>query len=63
MLILQGEYDVAAPVKNGTYMKETYPARVTLAIVPNAGHAMLAEQSAIIAEHVISYLGRHPIVR
>ena len=63
MLILQGEYDVAAPVENGTYMKETYPDRVTMAVVPDAGHAMLAEQPAFIIEHVISYLGQHPIVR
>jgi pimeloyl-ACP methyl ester carboxylesterase len=63
MLILNGQYDVAAPVKNATYMKKTYPDRVTLVVVPDAGHAMLAEQPAFIIEHVISYLGRHPIVR
>ena len=61
MLILQGQYDVAAPVSNGTYMKKTYPDRVTMAVVPNAGHAMLAEQPAFIIEQVISYLGKHPI--
>ena len=63
MLILNGEYDVAAPVENATYMKKTYPDRVTLFVVPDAGHAMLAEQPAFIIEHVISYLGQHPIVR
>jgi len=63
MLILQGQYDVAAPVSDGTYMKKTYPDRVTLGVVPDAGHAMLAEQPAFIADHVISYLGQHPIVR
>jgi pimeloyl-ACP methyl ester carboxylesterase len=63
MLILQGEYDVAAPVENGTYMKKTYPDRVTMGVVPDAGHAMLAEQPAFIADHMISYLGQHPIAR
>lgn len=63
MLILQGEYDVAAPVENATSMKEAYPERVTLFVVPDAGHAMLAEQPEFIAEHVISYLDQHPIVR
>jgi pimeloyl-ACP methyl ester carboxylesterase len=63
MLILNGEYDVAAPVENATYMKKTYPDRVTLVVVPDAGHAMLAEQPAFIIEHVISYLDQHPIVR
>ncbi len=63
MLILNGEYDVAAPVENATYMKKTYPDRVTLVVVPDAGHAMLAEQPAFIIEHLISYLGQHPIVR
>ncbi|MFC1576545.1 alpha/beta fold hydrolase [Candidatus Omnitrophota bacterium] len=61
MLILQGQYDVAAPVSNGTYMKKTYPDRVTLGVVPDAGHAMLAEQPAFINDQVISYLGKHPI--
>ena len=45
-----------------TYMKKTYPDRVTLLEVPDAGHAMLAEQPEFIAEHMISYLTRHPIV-
>lgn len=61
MLILNGEYDVAAPLENATYMKKTYPDRVTLIKVPDAGHAMLAEQPEFIAEHIISYLGKHPI--
>jgi len=61
MLILQGEYDAAAPIENGTYMKETYLDRVTLGVVPDAGHAMLAEQPAFICNHVISYLGQYPI--
>jgi len=47
---------------NVTYMKKTYPDRVTLLEVPDAGHAMLAEQPEFIAEHMISYLTRHPIV-
>lgn len=62
MLILNGEYDVAAPFENATYMKKTYPNRVTLFKVPDAGHAMLAEQPEFIAEHMISYLSQHPIV-
>ena len=62
MLILNGEYDVAAPLENATYMKKTYPDRVTLIKVPDAGHAMLAEQPGFIAEHMISYLSQHPVV-
>ncbi len=63
MLILQGKEDKAAPVKNAVQMKEEYPNRVTLHIVPDAGHAMLAEQPKFIIDHVIPYLRRHPIVR
>ena len=63
MLILNGEYDVAAPVANATYMKETYPNRVTVFTVPNAGHAMLAEQPEFITDHVISYLKKYQIIR
>ncbi|MFC1579829.1 alpha/beta fold hydrolase [Thermodesulfobacteriota bacterium] len=62
MLILNGQYDVAAPIENATFMKKTYPDRVTLVVVPDAGHAMLAEQPAFIINHVISYLEQHPIV-
>lgn len=63
MLILNGQYDAAAPIENAKYMKKTYPERVTLFEVPNAGHAMLAEQPAFISDHVISYLGRHSGIR
>lgn len=63
MLILNGQNDVAAPVANAKYMKKTYPDRVTMVVVPNAGHAMLAEQPQFIIDQVIPYLGQHPIVR
>lgn len=63
MLILNGEYDVAAPVANATYMKKTYPDRVTVFKVPNAGHAMLAEQPEFITDHIISYLKKYPVIR
>jgi len=63
MLVMQGEYDIAAPIENGTYLQETYPDRVTLIVVPDAGHAMLAEQVEFIGDHVISYLGENPIDR
>lgn len=61
MLILNGQDDVAAPIEDAEFMKKTYPDRVTLFEVPNAGHAMLAEQPAFILDHVIPYLGQHPI--
>jgi pimeloyl-ACP methyl ester carboxylesterase len=61
MLIFQGEYDVAAPKENACYMKKTYQDRVTLIMLENAGHAMLAEQPDVIARHTISYLRQHQI--
>ncbi len=62
MLILNGDNDKAAPVSNAEYMKKTYPDRVTMAVVQNAGHAMLAEQPEFIIDQVISYLEQHQIV-
>ncbi|WP_163350205.1 alpha/beta fold hydrolase [Desulfovibrio sp. JC010] len=59
MLILNGQYDVAAPMANAQYMKKTYPDRVTLFEVPDAGHAMLAEQPVFISKHVIKYLRQY----
>jgi pimeloyl-ACP methyl ester carboxylesterase len=63
MLVLQGQYDVAAPVSNGTYMKETYPDRVTMAVVPDAGHAMLAEQTEFIFDQMLKWFKLHPIAQ
>ncbi|MFC2107220.1 alpha/beta fold hydrolase [Bacteroidota bacterium] len=63
MLILNGEYDVAAPYENGVYMQKAYPDRVTLVKVPDAGHAMLAEQPGFITENTISYLKQNPITK
>jgi pimeloyl-ACP methyl ester carboxylesterase len=63
MLIIQGADDVAAPVANGVYMEKQYPDRVTLVVVPEAGHAMLAEKPEFIADLIKSYLAQHPIVR
>jgi pimeloyl-ACP methyl ester carboxylesterase len=63
MLIIQGADDVAATVANGVYMEKEYPDRVTLVVVPEAGHAMLAEKPEFIADLIKSYLAQNQIVK
>jgi pimeloyl-ACP methyl ester carboxylesterase len=56
MLILQGEFDVVAPPANAEALQRAYPDRVTVLMVPNAGHAMLPEQPERISAAIIEYL-------
>lgn len=56
MLIIQAEDDVIAPPANAEALARAYPERVKVARLPRAGHAMLPEQPAAIAEMVIGFL-------
>lgn len=61
MLVLQGEDDVVAPAREaGEALKAAYGERVSLVRVPKAGHAMLPEQPALIADAVLTFLRAHP---
>lgn len=56
ILILQGENDAIAPVGNALKMKGEFPDRVTVAMIPDCGHAMLPEQPEIIKDETIKFL-------
>ena len=62
MLVLQAQEDVIAPSKDaGEVLKAQYGERVTLVPIAHAGHALLPEQGARIAEATLAFLKAHPI--
>lgn len=54
--IVQAEADVIAPPANAEALRAAYPDRVTVATLPNAGHAILPEQPERLAELVLTGL-------
>jgi pimeloyl-ACP methyl ester carboxylesterase len=61
ILLLQGEQDVIAPAGNAVKMKGEFGDRVTLVMVPGAGHAMLPEQPGLIEGSIVAFLRRHRV--
>lgn len=57
MLVLHGEHDKIAPIANARFLRESCGDRVRLVEIPAAGHALLHEQPAVIAESLVSFLG------
>ncbi|HEV2531162.1 alpha/beta hydrolase [Phenylobacterium sp.] len=56
MLIVQAADDLVAPPANAQALKAAHPGRVTVLVLPHAGHAMLPEQPAAIAAAIVGYL-------
>ncbi|HEY8570990.1 alpha/beta hydrolase [Phenylobacterium sp.] len=56
ILIVQAQDDTVAPPANAEALVKAYPGRVQVSVLPHAGHAMLPEQPAAIAEILIGYL-------
>jgi pimeloyl-ACP methyl ester carboxylesterase len=54
--VVQAEHDALAPPANAEALQLAYPDRVEVAIVPQAGHAMLPEQPEMIARLVLARL-------
>jgi pimeloyl-ACP methyl ester carboxylesterase len=58
LLIVQGLQDRVAPPENGRLLKRELGGRVTLVKLDGAGHALLPEQPAAIAEAVLTFLAK-----
>ena len=56
ILDLQAECDVLAPRAGMNKLVEELGNRVTIAVVLNAGHALIPEQPALVVEEVLRYL-------
>jgi pimeloyl-ACP methyl ester carboxylesterase len=60
ILVIQPLQDVLAPRENAERLKAEGGDRVTVVYVDRAGHALLPEQPAAVAGHVLAYLGSLP---
>lgn len=61
ILVIQGESDRIAPrAESADLLAAQFPDRVEVAIVANAGHALIPEQPSIIAQTIIDRLRRQP---
>ena len=56
ILDLQAECDVLAPRAGMNKLVEELGDRVSIAVVPNAGHALIPEQPALVVKEVLKYL-------
>ena len=61
MLVIQGLQDKVAPPGNGRDLKTNYPNRVTLVEIDGAGHGIVVEHPARIAEETVRFLAKHPL--
>ena len=55
VLYLQPDHDPLASVDNAAKYKRALGDRITVVVIPNAGHAVVAEQPAIVARELIQY--------
>jgi pimeloyl-ACP methyl ester carboxylesterase len=55
VLYLQPDHDPLASVDNAAEYKHALGERVTVVVIPNAGHAVIAEQPALVARELIKY--------
>lgn len=60
VLVVQGLQDVCAVPENGRRYVAAHPGVATLVEVDGAGHALLPEQPAAVADAVIDFLGATP---
>jgi pimeloyl-ACP methyl ester carboxylesterase len=56
MLVIQGLQDKVAPPGNGRDLKSNYADRVTLVEIDGAGHGVVVEHPARIADEVVTFL-------
>jgi pimeloyl-ACP methyl ester carboxylesterase len=61
ILVVQGAEDRVAPPANALRLREEFPERVTVEIVPRAGHALLSEQPDRVSAAIVSFLRKHPV--
>lgn len=61
LLMVMGEDDLTAPIENGHIMKAEHGDRLTLVVVPGAGHAIGLEKPAETATVIVEFLKNHPL--
>lgn len=61
LLMVMGEDDLTAPIENGHIMKAEHGDRLTLVVVPGAGHAIGLEKPVETASAIVEFLKNHPL--
>lgn len=61
LLMVMGEDDLTAPVENGHLMKAEHGDRLTLVVVPDAGHTIGLEKPAETVAAILPFLKSHPL--
>ncbi len=61
LLMVMGEDDLTAPVENGHIMKTNQGDRLTLVIIPEAGHTVGLEKPQATAAALLEFLKSHPL--
>lgn len=56
MLVLQGEEDRVSPAENAQSLREEFPSRVQLKLIPHAGHALTYDAPDVVNAEVSAFL-------
>ena len=60
LLDLQAGMDPFKPAGTQNELKDEFPSRVTVVVIPNASHALLPEQPAAVTEAIAAWARRLP---
>jgi pimeloyl-ACP methyl ester carboxylesterase len=60
LLDLQGEHDPFKPRSMANEMRDEFGERATVVVIPNAGHALLPEQPAAVADAILAWIRNLP---
>lgn len=63
MLVIQGLQDKVAPPGNGRDLKTNDPKRVTLVEIDRAGHGIVVEHPARLADEIVRFVTKYPLQR
>ena len=61
LLMVMGEDDLTAPVENGYIMKDEHADRLTLVVIPDAGHTIGLEQPEATVAAILPFLKSHSL--
>lgn len=63
LLDLQAEHDAFRPRATVNDLREEFGARVSVAVIPDAGHALVPEQPAAVVEALVDWIRKLPVGR
>ena len=60
LLDLQAELDAFRPRETANDLRDEFGERVTVAVIPNAGHALIPEHPAAVVEAIVAWMRKLP---